>query len=503
MQTTPERFLLLIQIYWTIEAHPTGSSVQEMLEAWQGYQEACIRKMTEDPQPTGLVCNRTFDMYACWDDALPNTSARVPCPWYLPWHQQVQDGFVFQKCGTDGQWVVDASGLPWRDHSQCVGPNNDLPFQRHLWILEQFRRMYTVGYSVSLVSLLVALTLLAAFRKLRCMRNYLHMNLFLSYVLRAAAILLRDALLWLHFPRDLQVDLSDLPSREQAVTGCRLAQILTQYCVCANYFWLLVEGIYLHNLLGPMAFLEESYFPAYLFLGWGAPLFFVIPWGIMRYLYENNECWERNDNLGYWWIIRCPILVSILVNFVIFIRVLKVLNSKLRAQQMHYTDYKYRLAKSTLTLIPLLGTHGVAFALVTEEQALGTLRYIKFFFELFFNSFQGLLVSTLYCFVNKEVQSEIQRKWQMCQLDISLLKRKGRCFSLCHSWCNQKPPTRKPSCAQIYIQVGPKVAPSDLDNGTGAPFQQVPANYNSHWYIPIRMKAENELAQRPHLQDQG
>lgn len=38
------------------------------------------------PCPAGLVCNRTFDMYACWDDATPNTTARVPCPWYLPWH---------------------------------------------------------------------------------------------------------------------------------------------------------------------------------------------------------------------------------------------------------------------------------------------------------------------------------------------------------------------------------------------------------------------------------
>ncbi|XP_026543883.1 gastric inhibitory polypeptide receptor-like, partial [Notechis scutatus] len=277
----------------------------------------------------------------------------------------------------------------------------------------------------------------------------------------------------------------------QAVTGCRLAQILTHYCVCANYFWLLVEGLYLHNLLGPMAFLEESYLPAYLLLGWGTPLLFVIPWGIMRYLDENNECWERNENLGYWWIIRCPILVSILVNFVIFIRVLKIVNSKLRAQQIHYTDYKCRLARSTLTLIPLLGTHGVAFALVTEEQALGPLRYVKFFFELFFNSFQGLLVSTLYCFVNKEVQSEIQRNWRMCQVNIGVLERPGCHFGPCRSWCNRKSPTRKPSCAQIYIQVEPNVAPRDLDNGVGTPFQQAPANYNSHWYIPVKMKAEN------------
>lgn len=46
------------------------------------------------------------------------------------------------------------------------------------------------------------------------------------------------------------------------------------------------------------------------------------------------------------------------------------------------------LAKSTLTLIPLLGIHEVVFALVTDERAHGTLHYIKYFFELFLNSFQ-------------------------------------------------------------------------------------------------------------------
>ncbi|XP_025027541.1 gastric inhibitory polypeptide receptor-like isoform X1 [Python bivittatus] len=489
MQKSSKLLLLFLLLHQKIESRTTGYSTKDMLEAWQRYQEACIRKMMEDPQPTGLVCNRTFDMYVCWDDALPNTSAQVPCPWYLPWHQQVQDGFVFQKCGADGQWVIDASGLPWRDHSQCVGLNNDLPFQKHLWILEQFRLMYTVGYSVSLMALLVALALLAAFRKLRCKRNYIHMNLFLSYVLRAVSILVRDTLLWLHFPKDLQVDLSHLP-REQAVAGCRLAQFLTQYCVCANYFWLLVEGLYLHNLLGQMAFSEETYFPAYVLLGWGAPVLFVIPWGIMRYLYENNECWERNDNMGYWWIIRCPILVSIFVNFVIFIRVIKILISKLRAQQMGYMDYKCRLAKSTLTLIPLLGTHEVAFALVTEEQAQGTLRYIKFFFELFLNSFQGLLVSTFYCFVNKEVQSEIQRKWQACQLDISLLEKAGRSFGLWGSWRSRKSETEKPTCAPIYSQAGQKASPGGLENAAVAPFKQTHMNCTSPWYVPIRMKAE-------------
>nr|XP_020642747.1 gastric inhibitory polypeptide receptor [Pogona vitticeps] len=494
MQESLELLLLFALLQKKAESRTTENSAKDMLEDWRQYRQDCLQKMLEDPQPTGLVCNRTFDMYACWGDALPNTSAKVPCPWYLPWYHQVQDGFVFQKCGADGQWVVDDSGHPWRDHSQCEGLNEELPFQEHLWILEQFRLMYTVGYSLSLVAVLVALALLATFRKLRCIRNYIHMNLFLSYMLRAVSILVRDTLLRLRFPEEFQKegDLSLLPIG-QAVTSCRLAQVLTQYCVCGNYYWLLVEGIYLHNLLGPMTFSEESYFPGYLLIGWGSPILFVIPWAIVRYLYENNECWERNDNLGYWWIIRCPILLAIFVNFVIFIRIIRILVSKLRAQQMPYTDYKFRLAKSTLTLIPLLGIHEVVFALVTEEQAQGTVRYIKFFFELFLNSLQGLLVSILYCFINKEVQSEIQRKWRGCLLGAGRLEKQGQSWSHWASWRSRSSHRKKagsscpPGCPE---RTGP---PKGFENPGGTRMQpQTQLGSRPYGYVPIKMKIEDQ-----------
>jgi hypothetical protein len=49
-----------------------------------------------------------------------------------------------------------------------------------------------------------------------------------------------------------------------------------------------------------------------------------------------------------------------------------------------------RLARSTLTLVPLLGVHEVVFAPVTEEQAQGALRFTKLGFEIFLRSFQVL-----------------------------------------------------------------------------------------------------------------
>ncbi|MBN3277505.1 GLR protein, partial [Polyodon spathula] len=418
---------------------PARKKLKDTLEEWKQYHLECQEKMMYDPYPQGVFCNRTFDMYACWSDGLPNTTAKVPCPWYLPWHDQVRNGFVFWHCGSDGQWLINSSGYPMRDYSQCeLDDSLQKAQEEQMRLLAYFRVMYTVGYSLSLGALTLALAILLSFRKLRCTRNIIHSNLFASFMLRAISVLTRDVLLLrqtreLRDNRDPTIMLSNQAQEQadalSALTGCRLAQVLMQYCVVVNHYWLLVEGLYLLNLLVVMVFSEKSYFRGYLFIGWGTPVLFVVPWVVVRHLYEDNQCWEVNENMSYWWIIRSPILLAILINFLIFIRIIQILVSKLRAHQMRYTDYKFRLAKSTLTLIPLLGIHEVVFALVTEEQAEGTLRNVKFFFELFLNSFQGLLVAILYCFTNKEVQSEIRKKWQRRNLGASLLDEHRNTYS--------------------------------------------------------------------------
>uniref|UniRef100_A0A3Q2PIU9 Glucagon receptor a n=1 Tax=Fundulus heteroclitus TaxID=8078 RepID=A0A3Q2PIU9_FUNHE len=308
-----------------------------------------IRILHQTNKPS-LVCSRDFDQYACWPDGFPNTTVSVPCPWYLPWYQKV-------------------------------------------------------GYSLSLVALVLALGILIFFRKLHCMRNNIHMNLFASFILRALSVLIKDALL----------EAIHTSHRNQ---GCRVAFVMMQYSIMANSYWLLMEGIYLHNLLVITVFTERNYFKIYLCISWGTPLIFLIPWGVSKYLYENKECWEQNTDMNIWWIIRAPILFAVVINFIIFVHIIKILVSKLRAHQMRYTDYKVRLAKSTLTLIPLLGIHQIIFIFLPDETTNATLHLhlTKLFTDLFFSSFQGLLVAILYCFVNKEVQSEILKKWKRWKL---------------------------------------------------------------------------------------
>ncbi|XP_035494089.1 glucagon receptor isoform X2 [Scophthalmus maximus] len=380
------------------------NSLELVKEKWSSYSNQCLDYLNTTPPATGLVCNRTFDLYACWPDGLPGTTVNVSCPWFLPWYRKVQQGLVYRVCREDGQWSK-------KNTSEC----EDDPDEQYGRILSQLRIMYTVGYSLSLGALLLALGILITFRRLHCMRNNIHMNLFASFILRAVSILVKDALLTITLdPRSN----SDTRTHAWAVMWCRGAMVMMQYSVMANNYWLLVEGIYLHSLLVITVFSERKYFFSYLAIGWGAPLIFVLPWITVKHLYENEECWERNINMGYWWIIRSPILFAYLINFFIFIRIIKILMSKLRAHQMRYTDYKFRLAKSTLTLIPLLGIHAILFTFVIDESVPkgSMLRLIRLFCDLLFNSFQGLLVAILYCFVNKEVQSEMLKKWKRWKL---------------------------------------------------------------------------------------
>nr|XP_023400534.1 glucagon-like peptide 1 receptor [Loxodonta africana] len=409
---------------WThgapISGFPQGATVSlsETVQKWREYRRQCQRFLNEAPSPaTGLFCNRSFDDYACWPDGTPGSFVNVSCPWYLPWASSVLQGHVYRFCTAEGLWLhKDNSSLPWRDLSECEESKRGEKSTPEEQLLSLYV-IYTVGYALSFSALVIASAILLGFRHLHCTRNYIHLNLFASFILRALSIFIKDtALKWMYSTAAQQHQWDGLLSYQDSV-GCRLVFLLMQYCVAANYYWLLVEGVYLYTLLALSVFSEQRIFRLYLSIGWGVPLLFVIPWGIVKYLYEDEGCWTRNSNMNYWLIIRLPILFAIGVNFLIFVRVICIVVAKLKANLMCKTDIKCRLAKSTLTLIPLLGTHEVIFAFVIDEHARGTLRFIKLFTELSFTSFQGLMVAILYCFVNNEVQMEFRKSWERWRLE--------------------------------------------------------------------------------------
>lgn len=96
---------------------------------------------------------------------------------------------------------------------------------------------------------------------------------------------------------------------------CKLMTVVWQYSLLANYNWILMEGVYLYSLI---FFTSVSpYGPSligYIVFGWTMPLVCIIPWIVAKANYENQGCWLTNDNQAYFWILRAPITISILVS---------------------------------------------------------------------------------------------------------------------------------------------------------------------------------------------
>ncbi|KAL1775394.1 secretin receptor [Sigmodon hispidus] len=392
--------LLLARAAHTVRALPRLCDVLLVLqeERIQCLQELSKERKGDLGLETGPGCEGLWDNMSCWPSSAPTQTVEVQCPKFLQMLSN-RNGSLFRNCTQDG-W---SETFPRPDLACGVNMNDSSNEKRHAYLLK-LKVMYTVGYSSSLAMLLVALSILCSFRRLHCTRNYIHMHLFVSFILRALSNFIKDAVL---FPSD------DVTYCDAHRVGCKLVMIFFQYCIVANYAWLLVEGLYLHTVLAIAFFSEKKCLQAFVLLGWGSPAIFVASWAITRHFLEDSGCWDINSNAFIWGLIRGPVSLSILINFICFINILRILMRKLRTQETRGNEmnqYK-RLAKSTLLLIPLFGIHYIVFAFSPEDAM-----EVQLFFELALGSFQGLVVAILYCFLNGEVQLEVQRKWRQWHL---------------------------------------------------------------------------------------
>ncbi|KAK3102861.1 hypothetical protein FSP39_014500 [Pinctada imbricata] len=335
-------------------------------------------------------------------------------------------------CTENGTWWVNPNThKQWTNFTTCISsapPTSHPPSVPDMIIkhFESVRLMYNIGYGLSLVSLIIACAIMLYFKKLHCPRNTIHLNLFLSFILRAAISFVKENLLveYVGFPIDVYYDdhhklifRSDMLHWE-----CKLFFTLLNYIIAANYLWILVEAVYLQMLITVSVFVEKSRIKWYILFGWCFPLVSIIPWVIVRAVLYNEYCWNLsyvNEYIIH--IIYGPITVSVFIQFIIFINIVRILFTKLNASPCPETKkFRYRrLAKSTLILIPLFGVYYIIFAVkdfnLIDENSYAYV--VLWWAEFFFNSFQYDLTHKLscnlhFCLFDCKVQAEFKKRWK-------------------------------------------------------------------------------------------
>ncbi|TWW58431.1 Pituitary adenylate cyclase-activating polypeptide type I receptor [Takifugu flavidus] len=386
--------------------HPDCAVVVQHMAA----VEDCEQILKQE-QKNSSGCPTSWDGIRCWSRAEVDEVARVSC---VNVSQLFADNnaSIYRNCTEDGWSELYP---PYEEACQFAETT-----QLETSYFSNYKQVYTAGYATSLISLIMAILVFTIFRKFHCTRNYIHINLFFSFILRASAVFIKDAVLF-----------SDetLNHCFMSTASCKAAVAFFQFSILANYFWLLVEGMYLQTLLALTFAFQKKYFWWYIVIGWGLPTTIITVWILTRHFYDNRGCWDDTDVSFIWWIIRVPITASLLVNFLIFINVIRILVQKLRSPSVGGNDTSHfkRLAKSTLLLIPLFGMHYMVFALLPEH----TGAEARIFIELGLGSFQGFVVALLYCFLNGEVQAELKKrfwKWQ-AQSYLTYSKRRRTLFT--------------------------------------------------------------------------
>lgn len=196
--------------------------------------------------------------------------------------------------------------------------------------------------------------------------------------------------------------------------SCKLLMFIHLYLLSCSYFWMLCEGIYLHTLIVVAVFAEKQRLMWYYLLGWGFPLIPAVIHSIARHCYYNDKCWVRSDT-SLLYIVHGPICAALVVNLFFLLNIVRVLITKLRVTHQAESSLYMRAVRATLILIPLLGIQFVLLPYKPQEHMSEIYQYVM---EILIH-YQGLLVSTIFCFFNGEVQNVLRRHWNQQRMQFA------------------------------------------------------------------------------------
>ncbi|XP_061896537.1 calcitonin gene-related peptide type 1 receptor-like isoform X1 [Entelurus aequoreus] len=388
-------------------------------------QYQCFQRMVREDwyrnsKMTGPVCNTTWDGWLCWDETELGLTAEQGCPDY--YKDFDPNAMASKVCTETGEWGRHPeSNRTWTNFTNCKAntTHHGTAAMTHFYLV-------MIGHGLSLVSLTISLAIFFHFKSLSCQRITLHKNLFVSFVLNSMITVVwlttvvkkqghthNDSVRpFVSFPEMVMWSFCRLP-RSQA--SCKLLMFVHLYLLSCNYFWMLCEGIYLHTLIVVAVFAEKQHLMWYYLLGWGFPLVPAVLHSIGRHCYYNDKCWVSSDT-SLLYIIHGPICAALVVNLFFLLNIVRVLITKLRVTHQAESSLYMRAVRATLILIPLLGIQFVLLPYKPQEHWVSDI-YL-YVMEILMH-YQGLLVSTIFCFFNGEVQTVLRRHWNQQQMQFA------------------------------------------------------------------------------------
>uniref|UniRef100_A0A8C2TFB1 Corticotropin releasing hormone receptor 2 n=1 Tax=Coturnix japonica TaxID=93934 RepID=A0A8C2TFB1_COTJA len=356
----------------------------------------------------GLYCNATTDQIGtCWPRASAGKLVERPCPEFFNGIKYNTTRNAYRECLGNGTWASKIN------YSQCEPILDDKRKYAHHYKIALI--INYLGHCISVGALIVAFMLFLCLRSIRCLRNIIHWNLITTFILRNV--------MW------FLLQMIDHNIHESNEPWCRCITTVYNYFVVTNFFWMFVEGCYLHTAIVMTYSTDKLRKWVFLFIGWCIPCPIIIAWAIGKLYYENEQCWfgkEPGKYIDY--IYQGPVILVLLINFVFLFNIVRILMTKLRASTTSETIQYRKAVKATLVLLPLLGITYMLFFVNPGEDDISQIVFI--YFNSFLQSFQGFFVSVFYCFLNGEVRSAARKRWHRWQDHHSLRVRVARAMSI-------------------------------------------------------------------------
>ncbi|XP_050505663.1 diuretic hormone receptor-like [Diabrotica virgifera virgifera] len=402
-----------------------GSLSEEILHATNVTLEQCKAQyandtfVLSDAYPEGF-CKVTFDGVVCWPPTPHNHTATIKCFSELFAIKYDDTQNATRVCLSDGTWSKS-------DYTGCKEIIT-LPAD-----VETQTTIYFFGYTLSLVTLAIAVTIFRYFKELRCLRNTIHMNLMFSYMLTYC--------MWIVTLISLNFEGSIL---------CIIIVTLLHYFHITTFFWMFVEGLYLYILVVETLTRENFKLRVYVFIGWGLPMVFVLIWAAVKSFVpfdpENtNNCrWFESNTID--WIYQTPTVIVLLLNLGFLLCIMWVLITKLRSANTVETQQYHKAAKALLVLMPLLGITYVItiYAPTPDRSSINVFECTR----AVLLSTQGFTVALFYCFLNTEVQNTLRHHFENWKTRRSLGPRSLRSGSRSKDWS----PRSRTESIRLYSQ---------------------------------------------------